>query len=121
MSVVDLLAASGRGPVWGDATDELNLTLLSWPAGEGPTEHVNVERDVVVVVIDGEGTALLDGVQHDLRPGHAVIVPMGVNRAITAGPNGLRYLSIHRRRGGLQISRLDRSSDAVRSAEDSAR
>ena len=62
MSVVDLLAASGRGPVWGDATDELNLTLLSWPAGQGPTEHVNVERDVVVVVIDGEGTALLDGV-----------------------------------------------------------
>ena len=121
MSVVDLLAASGRGPVWGDATDDLNLTLLSWPAGEGPTEHVNVERDVVVVVIDGEGTALLDGVQHDLRPGHAVIVPMGVSRAITAGPNGLRYLSIHRRRGGLQISRLDRSSDAVRPAEDSAR
>ena len=108
MSVVDLLAASGRGPVWGDATDELNLTLLSWPAGEGPTEHVNDERDVVVVVIDGEGTALLDGVQHDLRRGHAVIVPIGVNRAITAGPSGLRYLSIHRRRGGLQISRLDR-------------
>jgi quercetin dioxygenase-like cupin family protein len=102
MSVVDLLAARGRGPIWGDVTDDLNLTLLSWPAGEGPTEHVNDERDVVIVVIVGEGTLLLDGVEHGLRVGHAVVVPMGVSRAITAGPNGLRYLSIHRRRGGLQ-------------------
>ena len=81
--------------------------------------HYHARTDEIYHVIDGEGTALLDGVQHDLRPGHAVIVPMGVSRAITAGPSGLRYLSIHRRRGGLQISRLD-ASMAVRSAEDSA-
>jgi len=112
VSVIDLLAASGRGPIWGEATDDLNLTLLSWPAGEGPTEHVNDDRDVVVVVIDGEGTALLDGIQHELQPGHALVCRMGVSRAITAGPKGLRYLSIHRRRDGLQISRFDGSSKA---------
>ena len=44
VSVVDLLAASGGGAIWGDVTDDLNLTLLSWPAGQGPTEHVNDER-----------------------------------------------------------------------------
>jgi hypothetical protein len=40
-------ATSGRGPIWGDATEELNVTLLAWPAGEGPAAHVNDERDVV--------------------------------------------------------------------------
>jgi len=114
VSVVDLLAARGLGPIWGNATDDLNLTLLSWPEGEGPAEHINDERDVVIVVIDGEGTLLLDGVEHGLRVGHAVVVPMGVSRAITAGPNGLRYLSVHRRRGGLQISRVDRSGGTER-------
>ena len=36
VTVVDLLAGNGRGPIWGDATEDLNLTLLAWPAGQGP-------------------------------------------------------------------------------------
>src|SRR6185312_474100 len=31
------------GPVWGQASDDLNATLLEWPADEGPAEHVNAE------------------------------------------------------------------------------
>lgn len=55
MSVIDLLAGQGRGPLWGDATEDLNLPLLAWPAGERPAEHVNDERDVVIVVTEGAG------------------------------------------------------------------
>lgn len=40
MSIFDLLAGVGRGPIWGDATEELNVTLLAWPPGEGPAAHV---------------------------------------------------------------------------------
>ena len=53
--IVDLTAGDGRGPLWGDATDDLNLTLLAWPPGEGPGEHVNEERDVVLVILDAFG------------------------------------------------------------------
>ena len=105
MSVVDLHAGDGRGPVWGDATEDLNLTVLVWPPGEGPPEHVNDELDVVIVVVQGSGSVCLDGVHRDVRPGHAVVIPRGVTRSLSAGPDGLRYLSLHRRRGGLQISR----------------
>ena len=111
MTIVDLLAGGGRGPIWGDATEELNVTLLAWPAGEGPAAHVNDVRDVVIVVAEGTARVVLDGVTHDVRPGHAVVVPRGASRALTAGPDGVRYLSIHRRRGGLQIRRIDGRAD----------
>ncbi len=107
MSIVDLLAGRGRGPLWGDATEDLNLTLLAWPPGEGPAEHVNDERDVVIVVAAGTGLVVLDGVPHEVRPGHVVVVARGVSRALRAGPDGIRYLSVHRRRGGLQIGQVD--------------
>lgn len=104
MTVVDLLADAGRGPVWGTATDDLNVTLLAWRAGESVAEHVNDERDVVFVVVAGSGTVLLDGLAHDVRAGHAIVIPCGMRRALTAGPDGIRYLSVHRKRGGLQIA-----------------
>ncbi len=42
-----------RGPAWGAASDDLNATLLVWGPGEGPPEHVNEERDVLMVVVAG--------------------------------------------------------------------
>jgi hemerythrin-like domain-containing protein len=42
------------------ASDELNATPLSWKAGTGPAEHVNEERDVLVVVLDGSATLSIE-------------------------------------------------------------
>jgi quercetin dioxygenase-like cupin family protein len=100
---VDLAARSGTGPVWSLASGDLNATLLAWPANERLPEHVNDELDVLLVVIDGDGTAVVDGERHALAAGHALLVEKGASRSIEAGPQGLRYLSIHRRRGPLQI------------------
>ena len=36
------MTAAAGGPLWGAASDDLNATLLEWPAGKGPAEHVNV-------------------------------------------------------------------------------
>jgi quercetin dioxygenase-like cupin family protein len=105
VTIVELLGGPGRGPVWGDATDDLNLTLLAWSEGEGVAEHVNSELDVVVVVVDGAGEIVLDGIRHEIHAGQAVVIPRGTRRGLTAGPGGIRYLSVHRRRGGLQIDR----------------
>ena len=105
---VDLLARSGTGPLWGMASADLNATLLSWPAGHEVAEHVNAELDVLIVVLEGGGTASVDGEHHALAAGCALLIAQGASRRITAGDGGLRYLSIHRRRGPLQIQPLPR-------------
>jgi mannose-6-phosphate isomerase-like protein (cupin superfamily) len=87
------------------ASDDLNVTPLTWKAGSGPPEHVNEERDVLVVVLDGSASLCIDGEERDLAPGDAAIVAKGQRRKITAGRDGVRYLSIHRRRPPLQINR----------------
>ena len=50
-----------RGPVWGAASEDLNATILVWPAGEGPREHVNESRDVLYVVVEGSVELTVDG------------------------------------------------------------
>jgi quercetin dioxygenase-like cupin family protein/hemerythrin len=93
----------GRGPVWGTASDDLNATLLSWKAGDGPPEHVNPERDVLVVVLEGSAMLRVDGEERQLELGETVIIAKGEARKLTAGRDGVRYLSVHRRRPPLQI------------------
>jgi quercetin dioxygenase-like cupin family protein len=104
VEVVDLLGPAGSGPVWGTATEDLNATLLSWPAGGGTPRHVNDECDVMLVVVAGSATVADDGGEHVVAAGQACIVPKGAARAITAGPDGVRYLSLHRRRPPLQLT-----------------
>ncbi|MDP1846818.1 MAG: hypothetical protein Q8K79_03415 [Solirubrobacteraceae bacterium] len=101
---VDLAAGEGSGPLWGMASDDLNATLLAWPAGEGVAEHVNAELDVLVVVLEGSAAVMIDGAPHGLVAPAAILVPRGAPRAIEAGDGGVRYLSVHRRRGPLQIA-----------------
>lgn len=93
-----------RGPVWGAASEDLNATILVWPAGEGPAEHVNDSRDVLYVVVEGGAMLSVDGEEQELRAGDAQIVPKGARRALVAGPDGVRYATAHVRRGGLKIS-----------------
>jgi quercetin dioxygenase-like cupin family protein len=96
----------GGGPVWGAASADLNATLLEWPAGEGPPEHVNDERDVLYVVVAGSAQLLVGGELRELSAGEATIVDKGARRALVAGPDGVRYLTAHTRRGGLELKRF---------------
>ena len=102
---VDLFGGHGIGPLWGLASTDLNATLLAWPAGHEVAEHANTELDVLVIVLDGGGVALVNGVEHQLQPGAALLIEKGARRLIRAGATGLRYVSVHRRRGPLQIDR----------------
>lgn len=94
-----------NGPIWGVESEQLNATLLSWRAGTGPQEHVNLERDVLVVVLAGSATLNTDGDERELVVGEAAIIEKGRRRRISAGRSGVRYLSVHRRRPPLQIAR----------------
>ena len=96
--VARLGGLEGRGPLWGTASEEVNATLLAWPAGEATPEHVNAERDVLIVVMAGGGTVTVDGVAHEVAAEDALLVSKGAARSVTAGPEGIRYLSVHLRR-----------------------
>lgn len=104
--VVDLLEPRGTGPLWGTETDDLNATLLAWPEGGGPAEHVNDKCDVVLVALSGSATVTIDGEPHAVHAGESLIVEKGRSRSVSAGPDGVRYLTVHRRRPPLQIARL---------------
>ena len=95
MEIFDVSATGTRGPVWGLASDELNATLPTWPPGEGTPEHVNDERDVLMLVVEGSGELAVEAEHAELRAGTVVVVPKGARRSIHAGPSGIRYLTVH--------------------------
>lgn len=101
-------ADAAEGPLWGLASDDLNATLLAWREGRGPDEHVNAERDVLIFVVEGSATVMLDGERNELHAGRGLIIEKGHRRSIAAGAHGVRYLSVHLRRPPLQIQSLAR-------------
>ena len=99
--VADLALPSGTGPLWGLQSDELNATLLAWPPGGGVAAHRNDECDVIAVVLAGSAVLTLDGAAHELAAGQLALLPRGSERSLVAGSGGVRYVSLHRRRGPL--------------------
>jgi mannose-6-phosphate isomerase-like protein (cupin superfamily) len=95
-----------RGPVWGGESADLNATLLEWPAGEGPAEHVNDQLDILYVIVAGSATLTVDGESKELGPGGVTIVDKRARRGLVAGPGGVRYVTAHVRRGGLQLKQF---------------
>ena len=106
MTEYDLLKPSGMGPLWGMASRDLNATLLAWPPCHEVEEHTNTELDVLLIVLEGEGQAVVDQREHALAPGHALLIDKGSARTLRAGDDGLRYLSVHSRRPPLQVAPL---------------
>ena len=94
-------ALRGAGPQWGMQSEDLNATLLAWPPGHAVAAHRNSERDVLVIVLDGTATVRVDGVEHEMAADELLLLPRGSERAFSVGPAGVRYLSIHLRRGPL--------------------
>ena len=101
--VVDLLGPARTGPLWGMASTELNTTLLAWPPGYEVVEDIPTALDVLLIVLEGGGTAHVEDREHELGCGTALLVERG-SWAIRAGDDWLRYLSVHRRRGPLQVA-----------------
>jgi quercetin dioxygenase-like cupin family protein len=97
-------SVTGRGPVWGAESEQLNATILEWRAGHRVEKHVNHERDVLIAVLAGSAEVAFADRRETLRSGDALVIPRGEPRQITAGGDGVRYLSAHRRRPPLQIS-----------------
>jgi quercetin dioxygenase-like cupin family protein len=90
------LAESGR---------QLDANVIRMPPGHHVAAHAEPDLDVLMVVVGGDGTLHAADGTRQLAEGTMVWLPHGALRALSAGPRGLAYLTVHRRRPGMQIRR----------------
>ena len=92
------------GVIWAlRGSGDLNANLVRFDAGGGVGEHVNEEVDVLFVGVAGSGGVRVEGEEHRLSAGTLVFAPKGAKRSTGASSDGFAYLTIHRRRGPLQV------------------
>ncbi|MFF5333681.1 hypothetical protein [Streptomyces sp. NPDC013181] len=112
----DLLAAAGpddRGALWqlDRRGRELDANLVRLPPGAEVGEHQEDVLDVLLVVLAGGGRLVPgDGSEAlTLAPSTVTWLPRTSRRSLTAGPEGLAYLTVHRRRPGLAVKPVVRA------------
>ncbi len=106
--VVDLseAAVGSGGAVWSlPHGGDLDANLVRLDPESGIESHVNDDVDVLIVVQAGRGELTVDEQTRRLEVDHVALVPRGARRSISAGRGGLSYLSIHRRRSPLGVTR----------------
>jgi quercetin dioxygenase-like cupin family protein len=108
LDLYEKLATGERaGVVWTlEQGADINVNLVRFPAGRGVSEHINEEVDVLVVGVAGSGLIEVDGHEHHLRAGTVAFVPKGARRSTMSESGDFAYLTVHRRRGPLQIGDL---------------
>ena len=102
----EVIAAAGEraGVVWSlRGSEDLNANLVRFTSGRGVDEHTNAEVDVIFVGISGSGVVTIDGDEHPLSAGTIAFVPKGTQRSTGSTSEDFAYLTVHRRRGLLQI------------------
>nr|WP_225845883.1 hypothetical protein [Streptomyces sp. HPF1205] len=82
---------------------QLDANLVHLPAGERVGAHAEPDLDVLLLVVAGGGAVETPEGTERLADGALFWLPRGSTRAIAAGPEGLSYLTVHRRRPGMQI------------------
>ncbi|NBM17911.1 hypothetical protein GUY61_20320 [Streptomyces sp. GC420] len=99
------LPADRGGAVWrlGQEGRQLDANLVRLPAGAAVGASVERDLDVLLYVTGGDGRLETDNGIQELGPGCVVWLPHGTRRALSAGAEGLVYLTAHRRRPGLTV------------------
>jgi uncharacterized protein (DUF2249 family)/quercetin dioxygenase-like cupin family protein len=82
---------------------DLDSNIIALPSGGGIDAHYGPDLDVLVHVLSGRGRLATEADVLDLQPGLLLWLPRRSRRQITAGPDGLRYLTVHRRRQALVL------------------
>lgn len=101
--VDDATVPSGARWTLAEPGRQLDANLIHLPAGHRVDTHTEPDLDVVLVVIAGDGTVGTPDGSQTLAEGNIAWLPHGSTRNVTAGPHGLSYLTVHRRRQPLQI------------------
>ncbi|TCM36189.1 hypothetical protein [Kribbella sp. VKM Ac-2568] len=96
-----------RGARWtlSEPGRQLDANLIHLRPGQRVDTHTEPDLDVLLVTVAGAGTVGTPDGLRSLAEGNLVWLPHGSTRNITAGVDGLSYLTVHRRRPGLQIKK----------------
>jgi mannose-6-phosphate isomerase-like protein (cupin superfamily) len=73
----------------------LQLVLMTLPAGCDIGEEVHEDRDQFFRIEEGSGRVEIDGVSHDVEDDDAVIVPAGARHNVIAGEQGLKLYTLY--------------------------
>jgi mannose-6-phosphate isomerase-like protein (cupin superfamily) len=72
------------------------VVAMTIPAGEEIGEEVHEENDQLLVFVDGEGEAVLDGKSSPVGPNDLVLVPAGTrHKFINTGGGPLRLVTVY--------------------------
>ena len=82
---------------------DLDANVIVLPPEGGIDAHPGPNLDVLIHVLSGGGTLTTEMDTIDLSPGALVWVPRRSRRQFAAGPDGLRYLTVHQRRQALVL------------------
>ncbi len=103
-----VLAESGveaHGAVWALEQRECDLdsNLIALPPDKKIDAHVGPDVDVLILVLAGAGLLVTESGEVHLAEGSLAILPRRSQRAFVAGPEGLRYLTVHQKRQSLEL------------------
>lgn len=106
----ELIAGAGddAGALWrlAEPGRQLDSNVVRLRPGERVDTHAEPDLDVMLLVLSGGGTLTTDEGDQDLTPGTLLWLPRTSRRSLAAdAPDGLCYLTVHRRRAGMQIRR----------------
>lgn len=96
----------GTGVIWTlEGSEQMNANLVRFESGEGVGEHANDKVDVLFLGVAGEGYIYVGGQGHRISAGNLVFAPRDTRRSTRAASDGFAYLTVHRRRGPLEIGK----------------
>jgi uncharacterized protein (DUF2249 family) len=104
-SVVGDAAADAAGAIWKLPMRERDLdsNVIALAPAATIGAHDGPDLDVLVYVLADSGRLGTERGDVELRAGALVWLPRRSRRAFTAGPDGLRYLTVHQRRQALTV------------------
>ncbi|QLL09420.1 DUF2249 domain-containing protein [Mycobacterium vicinigordonae] len=98
-------AADATGAVWKleVRARDLDANVVAVPPEGRIDTHTGPDLDVLIHVLSGSGRLTTEEGIIDMHPGALLWLPRRSRRQFTAGPDGLRYLTVHKRRQALVL------------------
>jgi uncharacterized protein (DUF2249 family)/quercetin dioxygenase-like cupin family protein len=89
---------------------DLDSNVIALAPGASIDAHAGPDVDVLIHVLAGSGQLATDLDTLALRTGSLTWLPRRSRRQFTAGPDGLRYLTVHQRRQALTLTAVSAST-----------